>query len=159
MTSLPGARQQFNFILIIDATINFILGILLMFFPLDLLTFLGLPITYEPFYANILGAVLIGIAIALLIECKREPIAIGGLGLGGSIAINICGACVIMLWLMSGRLTIPLQGYLVLWIFVFVLLIISGIEMILCEGSVAKKNRAGQEEDAIGISGINGGKK
>ena len=159
MTDLHKAHPQFNLILVIDAIIDFILGILLMIFPQNLVAFLGLPISYEPFYTSMLGAVLIGIAVALIVECIREPVALGGLGLGGAIAINVCGACVIMLWLMSGRLIIPLHGYLVLWVFVFMLLIISGIELILCESSIVKKNRASQKDNSIEISEANGGGK
>lgn len=125
------AQPQIRFILIIDALINFVLGVLLMLFPQNLVAFLGLPMTFELFYTSVLGAVLIGIALALVIECIGGYSMLKGLGSGGAIAINICGACVIMLWLVSRRLVIPLRGYLVLWILVFVLLITSGIELII----------------------------
>jgi hypothetical protein len=129
------APMQFKSILIIDAIVNFALGIVLMIFPNGLMSFLGLPITYEPFYTSVLGAVLFGIALALVIECVGGHRMMKGLGMGGAIAINVCGACVIMLWLVSGRLIISLRGYLVLWILVFVLLLISGIEVLLVSPS------------------------
>jgi len=151
MTGKSKAQPEFKFILIIDAMINFALGILLMLFPQNLVSFLGLPITYEPFYASVLGAVLIGIGIALAIECVGGASMLNGLGRGGAIAINVCGACVIMLWLVSGRLIITLRGYLVLWILVFVLLIVSGVELILSSSSVdldrSNKNKEGKDED------------
>ncbi|MBN2620025.1 hypothetical protein JXB22_02960 [candidate division WOR-3 bacterium] len=142
MTDTHDMRPQPRGILIIDAVINFILGILLMIFPNHLVSFLGLPIAYEPFYASVLGAILIGIGLALVIECVRTPAVLGGLGMGGAIAINVCGACVIMLWLVSGRLIIPLRGYLVLWILVFVLLIVSAIELVLCESGITRRDQA-----------------
>jgi hypothetical protein len=130
-----NAPLRFRFVLIIDAIINFILGVMLMIFPNNLVSLLGLPMTYEPFYTSVLGAVLFGIALALVIECVNGHRMMKGLGMGGAIAINVCGACVIMLWLISGRLIIPLRGYLVLWILVFVLLAISGIEVLLVSPS------------------------
>ena len=140
MPDKKGIRPRFRVILIIDAIINLLLGVILMIFPIEAMSLLGLPLTYEPFYSSVLGAILIGIAIALIIECVKEPVALGGLGLGGAIAVNVCGACVLMLWLVSGHLIIPLRGYLILWVIVFVLLIVSGIELILCESGITKKN-------------------
>ena len=131
------APPQFRSMLIIDAAINLALGMVLMIFPNDLVTFLGLPMTYEPFYTSVLGAVLIGIALALVIECCGGHRIMKGLGIGGAIAINVCGACVIVLWLVSGRLIIPLRGYLTLWILVFILIVISGIEVILVSPSTS----------------------
>jgi hypothetical protein len=141
MTGTSDVHLPPSIILIVDAVINFALGILLMIFPDGLVSFLGLPITYEPFYASVLGAVLIGIGLALVIECVRTPVVLGGLGLGGAIAINVCGACVIMLWLVSGHLIIPLRGYLALWILVLALLIVSAIELVLCESGITNKDQ------------------
>jgi hypothetical protein len=39
-----------------------------------------------------------------------------GLGLGGAIAINLCGGGVLLLWLASDCLALPLRGRVVLWI-------------------------------------------
>ena len=54
-------------ILIVDAIINLALGILLLLFTSSIIDTLGVPTASSGFYPNILGAVLIGIAIALLI--------------------------------------------------------------------------------------------
>lgn len=157
MSDKPKAPPRPSFILVVDAVINFVLGVLLMIFPQSLVSFLGLPMTYEPFYTSLLGAILIGTAVALMIEFIREPTVLVGLGLGGAIAINVCGACAIMLWLVSGRLIIPLRGYFVLWILVFILLITSGIELILCEGSITGKNRVSKRDKSVEPAGTNGG--
>jgi hypothetical protein len=76
---------------------------------------LGLPVTNTDFYAGILGSVLFGIGIALLIERYGKPKNIRGLGLEGAIAINFCGAGVLLLWLLLVPFDIPLRGKLILW--------------------------------------------
>ena len=51
-----------------------------------------------------MGGVFIGIALALFIEAFRErPQGLVGLGLGGAIAINLCGGLVLMGWLIFGK--------------------------------------------------------
>jgi hypothetical protein len=117
-----------SILLIIDAIINLILGFLLLVFPLDLFQFLGLPIEAPSFYASILGGVLIGIGIALLIERFRSPTDMVGLGVGGAITINIYAALILAGWLMSGKLSTPLRGRLVLWGLVVILVAISWFE-------------------------------
>lgn len=76
-----------------------------------------------------MGGVLVGIGIALLIECFRGPSGLGGLGLGGAIAINLCGGLVLAAWLILGKLSIPLRGKVFLWALVFILLFISVVEL------------------------------
>ena len=101
-------------LLLVDALINLALGIPLTIYPLVMAEFLGLPIPDTPFYASILGAVLTGIGLALLIETFKDSLKITGLGLGGAIVINLCGALVLSVWLIRGRLNIPSRGYVFL---------------------------------------------
>jgi hypothetical protein len=117
-------------ILLIDAIINLILGMLLLIFPAPLAEALGVPQTDTRFYPSILGAVLFGIGIALLIEWRRKPSKLMGLGLGGAIAINICGGVVLAGWLLIGGLNIPLRGNIFLWTLVAILVGISSIELV-----------------------------
>jgi hypothetical protein len=112
----------------IDAAINLILGILLLAFPLELVQALGLPMADPSFYPSILGGVLFGIGLALLIECYRQSNGFIGLGLGGAIAINLCGGFVLAIWLLSGSLNLPLRGQIFLWSLVLLLVGISLIE-------------------------------
>jgi len=70
-------------LLIIDAAVNLVLGMLLLLFPAGIVALLGLPPTNTDFYASILGAVLFGIGIALLIERYGASRNIRGLGFGG----------------------------------------------------------------------------
>ena len=111
-----------------DAAINLILGILLMAFPAGLVKALGIPMSEPPFYATILGGVLFGIGLALLVECYRRSNRFVGLGLGGAIAINLCGGFVLTAWLLSDKLTLPLRGHIFLWFLVLLLVGISLLE-------------------------------
>lgn len=63
-------------LLFIDAVINLVLGCLLVTFPGSVVSALGVPGAESAFYPSILGAVLLGIGIALLIEIVK------GRGLG-----------------------------------------------------------------------------
>jgi len=117
-------------LLTIDAIINLILGVALVFFPIDLAKLLDIPIPESPFYPSILGAVLFGIGLALLVERFRNIFKMNGLGIGGAIAINICGAGVLVIWLLSNSLNITLLGFVVLWIVALVVLGIGVLELI-----------------------------
>lgn len=117
--------------LTIDAFINLILGILLLAYSQPIVDFFGVPSTQDYFYPNILGAVFIGITIALLTEAyRKEPNGYIGLGLIGAICINLCGGIVLFLWLVFGDLELPLKGYIFLWILDILLLVISTIELL-----------------------------
>lgn len=118
-------------VLIVDAAINLILGVLLITYPLPMVEFLGVPLVKNTFYPAILGGVLFGIGVALLIECFRVPNGVIGLGLGGAIAINLCGGVVLAAWLMFADLMIPLRGRVFLWSIVILLVAISGVELVI----------------------------
>jgi hypothetical protein len=108
--------------------INLALGIGLIAFPFDIARLLGLPVPDNAFYTSILGAVLVGIGLALLIEGVVKPRRMKGLGLGGAISINLCGAIILIVWLVGGSLEIPLRGRVFLWGLVLVLAGISALE-------------------------------
>jgi hypothetical protein len=117
-------------VLFVDAIINLSLGVLLLVFPQSLVDFLGAPATDVRFYPNILGAVLFGIGLALLIELYQRPKGMVGLGLGGAIAINLCGGLVLALLLILGALNLPMRGVIFLWGLVLILVVISVVELI-----------------------------
>jgi hypothetical protein len=48
-------------------------------------------------------------------------------GLGGAIAINLCGGIVLAAWLLSDKLTLPLRGHIFLW---FVVLLLIGLSLL-----------------------------
>jgi hypothetical protein len=117
--------------LLIDASINFILAVLLLAYSPGLVKFLGVPYTDSFFYPNILGAIFLGITIALVIEAYRKQAdRFTGLGLTGAISINLCGGLVLLVWLLSGNLNLPLKGMIFLWVLDILLLVISTIELI-----------------------------
>ena len=121
--------QPTKAVLLVDAAINLFLGLLLLIFSETLVEFLGVPATEQSFYPNILGGVLFGIGVALLIECFRSPNGLVGLGLGGAIAINLCGGLVLVFWLITGNLSIPIRGQIFLWTLAVNLVAISSIEL------------------------------
>ena len=124
-----------TFILVVDAVINFTLGVLLLFsvpFSSQISNFLGVPKIEHPFYPSLFGSILFGIGIALLVEFfRKHPTQWGGLGLGGAIAINMCGGIALIGWLVFGDLNLPLRGVIFLWVIAFILVGISILEVLL----------------------------
>jgi len=117
-------------ILLIDFIINLILGILLLAYSKKLAEYLGVPEIESAFYPNILGGIFIGIALALLIELLNKPDGkTHGLGLLGAIAINLCGGIILIIWLLSGDLAIPMKGSIFLWSLSVLLIFVSGFEL------------------------------
>lgn len=108
-------------LLLTDALINLVLGGLLIAYPHQLVVLLGLPEVPSAFYPNVLGGVLFGIGIALALAYRGGT---QGLGLDGAIAINLCGAGTVVVWLVAapqafsatGRLTLLVVALLVLGI-------------------------------------------
>jgi len=122
-------RKQ-EILLSIDGIINVVLGILLLLFPFGISELLGVPKSNTNFYPTILGGVIFGIGIALFIERYGFKSNIRGLGLGGAIAINICGALVLLIWLLINPFNLPLKGYIILWIIAMGVLLVGIIELV-----------------------------
>jgi hypothetical protein len=141
--SNKGVNAKHSKVLLLDAFINIALGLLLATFPNSVVRILGVPPTETRFYPSILGAVLLGIGLALLIEFYRKPTQSPGLGFNGAIAINLCGAFVLAGWLLSGALNIPLRGRVFLWTIACALVAISGSEWWLMMRSAVSPTRAG----------------
>ncbi len=122
-------------LLTIDAGINLILGILLVLtipYANQISQIFGVPAVANPFYPSLLGAVLIGIGLALLVEVNRtNPRQFVGLGLGGAVVINLCGGAVLIGWLIFGNLQLSLTGMLFLWFLGLILVAISGVELVM----------------------------
>ena len=108
-------KKSHEVLLFVDGVINLLLGILLLSVPLGTAEFLGVPRSNLDFYPTILGGVLFGIGTALLVERYGYSRNIRGLGLGGAIVINFCGATVLLIWLLTGSLALSARGYLLLW--------------------------------------------
>jgi hypothetical protein len=118
-------------LLMIDAIINLVLGLLLLVFPAVLVSFLGIPSSANRFYPSILGAVLVGIGVALLQETRNDDSRRAvGLGLAGAVSINLCAGCALAVWLLVGGLNLPYRGAVFLWLLVALLIGISSAELI-----------------------------
>jgi len=108
-------------LLALDGLGNVLLGLLLAFFPGPLADVLGLPRLECAFYPSLFGAVLVGIGVALFVERFGRGKRFVGLGLGGASIINLCFAAALAVWLLTGALTLPHRGHVVLWILVAIL--------------------------------------
>jgi hypothetical protein len=117
-------------LLLVDAAVNLILGVVLLLYPVGIVKLLGLPPTNTYFYASILGAVLFGIGIALLIERFGESKNVRGLGLAGAIAINFSGAGALVVWLVVSPFNIPTRGRVILWSVAIAVLLIGFAEIV-----------------------------
>ena len=121
--------NKVSILLIVDAVINYALGILCILYTF-VAGLVGVPIVENSFYPNILGAVLLGIGIALTLECFKTKRGWVGLGLGGAVAINLSGGVALVIWLIFGKLNIPIRGQVFLWMLAILLIIVSTIELI-----------------------------
>ena len=122
--------KKHKILLMTDGIINLILGFILILFPVGFAKILGVPQANINFYPTILGGVIFGIGLALLVERYGFNHNIRGLGLGGAIVINLCGAGVLLVWLLTVPLDIPLRGYIILWSIAVIVLLVGIIELI-----------------------------
>ena len=113
-------------LLLADALINLLLGALLLLYPQWLVEALGMPVVANTFFPNVLGGVLFGIGLALLIAYRGGA---QGLGLDGAIAINLCGAGVVVGWLVIAPHAIPPRGKITLWIIALAVIGIGLVEL------------------------------
>jgi hypothetical protein len=127
-----------SLLLELDAAINLAVGALLVAFPSRFMAFLGVPIPESAFYPSILGAVLVGIGLALIMGVRDIPDRGRGLGLVGAIAINLCAAAVLLLWLLFGRLGLPVRGYLILWCLAALVIAVALLELLATRAAVQR---------------------
>lgn len=88
-------------------------GLVLLSFPLTAIKVLGLPKSETAFWPRVLGAVLIGLAIATYME---NSVKLGhGLGLGGSFVINLTGGLTFAALLFLKQAGTTVRSRVVLW--------------------------------------------
>jgi hypothetical protein len=109
----------------IEACLKLAGGLALTVAPRTLARLLGLPSADQPFWPRLLGALLIGLAAASLLEARMQ----GGLGLAGSIAINLAGAAMIGALLILGRAGNTRRGRLLLWLIAGALVVLGLVEI------------------------------
>jgi hypothetical protein len=112
----------------LDGIGNVLLGLPLLLFPRLVSEFLGLPDTGSSLYPVVLGAVFVGIGVALLLQ-RFQP-SFGGLGLGGAMSINLIFGLVLGGWLLLSDADLPLRGVAVLAVLALVLVGISAAEAV-----------------------------
>jgi len=110
----------------LDGFGNILLGLPLVFYPKGVTRLLVISSGEATFYPIILGAVFIGIGIALLVQ-RYHP-SLKGLGLTGAMIINLTFGLALMSWLISKGAEMTSFGNLLLWLLVAVLVGLSLIE-------------------------------
>ena len=110
----------------LDGVGNVLLGLPLLLLPEAVSEFLGLPTVGATLFPAILGAVFVGIGVALLMQ-RFKP-ALGGLGLGGAMSINLIFGVVLASWLLLSRVSLAPRGVFVLSILAVILVGISVAE-------------------------------
>ena len=116
----------------IEACLKLAGGLALTVAPRTLARLLGLPSADQPFWPRLLGALLIGLAAASLLEARMQ----GGLGLAGSIAVNLAGAAMIGALLILGRAGNTRRGRLLLWLIAGALIVLGLVEIAHASSSV-----------------------
>jgi len=109
----------------IEACLKLGSGLALVSTPRTLARLLGLPSADQPFWPRLLGALLIGLGVASLLEVRMQ----GGLGLAGSIAVNLAGATMIGALLALGRAGKTMRGRFLLWLAAAALVVLSFVEI------------------------------
>jgi hypothetical protein len=125
----------------LDGIGNVLLGLPLLLVPEFVSQFLGLPTASATFYPTILGAIFVGIGMALLME-RFKP-SWGGLGLGGAMSINMIFGIILAGWLLLSGINLSSQGTVILWLLVLILVGISVVEALSMrwqKGSTGQKN-------------------
>lgn len=110
----------------LETLLKFLPGIVLVLAPLTTLRVLGLPRPETGFWPRLCGGLLVGIAGALFLEGATQG---HGLGVGGSIIINLSGATVLATLLAVDRGPASLRGRTVVWLTVCVLVTLSVFEI------------------------------
>ena len=118
-----------DLLLLADALVFLAMGAILAAFPAGAVTALGLPAGQPGFYRRLLGAVLIGIGLALMMNAL--PSGLSGLGLDGAIAVNLSVALGLTILLLTGARKTPARGRRLLWLLVLVLLGLSAVDSLL----------------------------
>jgi hypothetical protein len=85
-----------------------------------------MPAVATTFFPNVLGGVLFGIGVALLLAWRGGA---QGLNLDGAIAINLCGAGVVVGWLLIAPQAIPPRGRITLWVIALLVIGVGVVEI------------------------------
>jgi len=126
---MPRMQNYHRALLIIDAIINLVLGALLLMAPYGVAVFLGVPEPGSYLYSCVLGGVLVGISFTLFLAAYGQANTYGGLGIGGAIIINFCGAGALLVWLLLTSYPLPIRGLVLLWFIVIAVILVGVAEL------------------------------
>ena len=118
-----------DLLLLAEALLFLVMGAILAVFPVGIIASLGLPAGQPGFYRRLLGATLIGVGLALMMNAL--PSGLSGLGLRGAMAVNLCVALALALQLLTGARKTPARGKRLLWLLVVVLVGLSAADSLL----------------------------
>ncbi len=102
-------------------------GLALSLAPLLVIKALGLPPSQSTFWPRLLGAILIGLGAATLLQGASSDAR--ALGLAGCIVINLTSAAMITVLAVLGAASATRRGTAVLWTLVVVLVVLSLFEI------------------------------
>ncbi len=98
--------------LTVDALLTALVGLLLLFFPRRLVEISGVPDPDPSIYANLAGAALLGLALAL-VRAAETPVLHRAV-IEASIAVKVLWAVVVVLWATALDLGVGARGTAVL---------------------------------------------
>ena len=102
-------------------------GLILGLFPVSTQRLFGLPPSAGAFWPRLLAAILVGTGLATVLQAVIKPGS--GLGLAGSMAINLTAAAVVTGQLMMRRAASTRRGNATLWTLVITLAGLSLVEL------------------------------
>lgn len=114
-------------LLLIELATKGISGALLLLFPRTLARILGLPPVSETFWPRLLGAVLVSLAVAIVLEAQLASKS--GLGLAGLVAINLVTALALTGLLIMDRTAKTRRGRAFIILFVVATTILALFEL------------------------------
>lgn len=98
-------------------------GLALFLAPLTLAKLFGLPSVQDSLWMRLLGALLLGVAMAIFLQGTRYTSQ--GIGLAGLLAINLVSAGALAALLLANSAASTRRGRLILWLLTGLLLILA----------------------------------
>ncbi|MEL6372782.1 MAG: hypothetical protein AAFR04_02310 [Pseudomonadota bacterium] len=114
-------------LLFFEAVLKGVSGLFLITFPLTTIKVFGLQAAASGFWPRMLGAALIGMAMASAIEAILP--AQNGLGLGGSLAMNLVAILVLLSLLIMGHAAPSRRGRALIWLMLLALFLLCLVEV------------------------------
>jgi hypothetical protein len=111
----------------LEMLLKAISGGLLLLFPRTLARLLGLPPVAETFWPRLLGAMLLGLAAATLLEVRLD--ARNGLGLAGHVVINLGMALTLFGLLIMAKAAPARRGRILVGVFAAALTVLALFEL------------------------------